>query len=190
MKPRHLTFVLVLLASTSLHAQDGPPPAGHRPPSPLIEALDTDKDHKLSADELTAAPSSLLKLDADGDGSLSKDELRPKPPGKKDAESTEADSKESTDEPQGPPPEEKEDRKRPVPPLIAALDTDKDGTLSATEIQNATESLKTLDENKDGELTRDELRPKRPEGDEAGHQGPPHGGKGSRSGRPPGPPRE
>ena len=69
---------------------------------------------------------------------------------------------------------------RPVPPIIAALDTDKDGVISASEIANAPASLKTLDKNNDGQLTRDELRPpKPPKGgpgggpDAKGPQGPP-----------------
>lgn len=59
---------------------------------------------------------------------------------------------------------------RPVPPLVAALDTDSDGTISAAEIDKAPESLKKLDKNGDGKLTMDELRPQRPEGD--GPRGP------------------
>ncbi len=44
-------------------------------------------------------------------------------------------------------------------PLLAALDADGDGTISATEIDQAAQSLKTLDKNGDGSLTIDELRP-------------------------------
>ncbi len=53
--------------------------------------------------------------------------------------------------PEGPP--------RPVPPLHAALDADADGVISAAEMQNAANALKGLDQNGDGELTPDELRP-------------------------------
>lgn len=49
---------------------------------------------------------------------------------------------------------------RPPPnPILVALDADKDGELSASEIENAAKALKTLDKNKDGKLTREELRP-------------------------------
>ncbi len=48
-----------------------------------------------------------------------------------------------------------------APPLIKALDTDGDGAISSSEIANASTSLATLDKNGDGNLTRDELRPKR-----------------------------
>ena len=44
-------------------------------------------------------------------------------------------------------------------PIIAALDTDGDGELSAKEIDNAATALRTLDKNKDGKLTRDEFLP-------------------------------
>jgi hypothetical protein len=76
----------------------------------------------------------------------------------------------------GPPPGKdgakgpKQGERRPAPPLVAALDTDKDGTISAAEIDNAPESLKTLDKNHDGKITMEELRPPRPEGD--GQKGP------------------
>ena len=45
-------------------------------------------------------------------------------------------------------------------PVIAALDADGNGEISAAEIKNATAALKKLDGNLDGKLTNDELRPK------------------------------
>ncbi len=44
-------------------------------------------------------------------------------------------------------------------PLMAALDTDQDGTLSAAEIANASKSLLKLDTDGDGVLSAEELRP-------------------------------
>jgi hypothetical protein len=44
-------------------------------------------------------------------------------------------------------------------PLVAALDTDRDNTLSATEIAAAAKALLTLDRNSDGQLTSDEMQP-------------------------------
>lgn len=47
----------------------------------------------------------------------------------------------------------------PVDPLGSALDKDGDGTLSAVEIDQATETLRALDKNGDGALTLDEIGP-------------------------------
>jgi len=53
--------------------------------------------------------------------------------------------------------------RRPPPRIIAALDLNHDGVISADEIAKAPESLKKLDKNGDGQLTPDELRrPVRP----------------------------
>ena len=65
-------------------AQFGGPdraPRFHPPPNPLMEALDTNHDGVLSADEIASAAASLKKLDKNGDGQLTQDELRPPPPG-------------------------------------------------------------------------------------------------------------
>ena len=47
----------------------------------------------------------------------------------------------------------------PPSPVMIALDTDGDGELSAKEIENAPAALKTLDKDKNGKLTENELRP-------------------------------
>ncbi len=63
----------------------GPPggPQGDRPPPPpIIQALDTDRDGELSADEIKAAATNLLKLDTNKDGILSREETRPVPGGR------------------------------------------------------------------------------------------------------------
>ena len=44
-----------------------------------MEALDTNHDGILSADEIANASASLKKLDRNGDGQLTEDELRPPP---------------------------------------------------------------------------------------------------------------
>lgn len=44
-------------------------------------------------------------------------------------------------------------------PAFNALDTDRDGTISAEEINHASASLRTLDKNGDGQLTEEEVRP-------------------------------
>jgi hypothetical protein len=71
--------------------------------------------------------------------------------------------------------------RRPVPPLVAALDKNHDGVIDEQEIKDASDSLRSLDKNKDGKLTLDELRPPRPEGgDEPGARpgGPGRSGEG------------
>lgn len=44
-------------------------------------------------------------------------------------------------------------------PILAALDTDGDGVISAAEMEQSVKALKSLDKNGDGKLTEDELRP-------------------------------
>jgi len=50
------------------------------PPNPLMEALDTDKDGELSADEIAGAVAALKKMDKNNDGKLAGDEVRPPRP--------------------------------------------------------------------------------------------------------------
>jgi len=74
-------FVITLLATdfTTALAQppegrDGPPPARR---DHLREALDTNGDHELDADEIKNAAASLAKADKNGDGKIGHDEFRP-----------------------------------------------------------------------------------------------------------------
>lgn len=67
---------------------------------------------------------------------------------------------------------------RPPPPIMMALDANQDGQIDADEIAKASESLKKLDLNGDGVLTRDELMPPPPGGPEGfGQEPPPQGQK-------------
>jgi Ca2+-binding EF-hand superfamily protein len=50
------------------------------------------------------------------------------------------------------------------PPIVAALDKDDDGIISAQEIADSPDSLKTLDKNGDGQLTPDEYFGPKPDG--------------------------
>ncbi len=69
-------------------------------------------------------------------------------------------------------------------PVLSALDSDEDGTVSAKELKNAPKVLAKLDKDKDGQLTREELRPAfgggRGPGGPRGEGGP--GGEGRRGG--------
>src|SRR3954471_69671 len=130
----------------------GPGGPGHRPP-PFIAALDVNKDGVIDATELANASAALAKFDTNRDGQITTDALHPPRPA--DAPEPAADAP-----------------KRPVPPMLAALDTDGDGAISATELANAAASLVKLDKNGDGQLTPDEFM----------------GGRGPRGGKGPGGP--
>jgi hypothetical protein len=71
------------------------------------------------------------------------------------------------------------EHKRPMPPLIAALDANSDGVIDADEIAKAPESLKKLDKNGDGKLTPEECMPPRPQGGPGGEAR--HGGQGGQN---------
>jgi hypothetical protein len=145
-------------------------PRGGRGGPPLIMALDVNKDGKIDASELANAPKILAALDKNGDGKITMDELRPPRPA--DAPEPPADAP-----------------KRPAPPFFAALDTDKDGSISAAEMANAATALAKLDKNGDGVLTPDEIMGMpRGEGREGGERrGPRDGGGKDGQGGPRGP---
>lgn len=169
MKQHHIQIVLALAASLAASAQPPHPPGDRMPPSPVIGAIDADRDGSLSAAEIANAATALATLDANGDGSLIPDELRPRPP--EGAEGPKKGGK-----PAGPP--QGGPQKRPGPPIIGVLDGDHNGTISAEEIKASPEALKALDKNGDGTISPKELFPK----------GPPHEGGPKGGGRPPGPP--
>lgn len=119
--------------------------------SPIVRALDADKNRELSAEEIANAPAALRALDRDNDGSVSVADFRPAGAPERFARKERPDA--SAGKGRGP------GRGRPVDPVMLALDADGDRVLSATEIGNATASLRALDANSDGKLTPDELRP-------------------------------
>jgi hypothetical protein len=75
---------------------------------------------------------------------------------------------------------------RPPNPVMEAIDKNKDGTLSADELKNATKALAALDKNKDGKIDREEMRPQFDRGQGGRGEGRPgQGGQGGRGeGRP------
>ena len=160
------SVITVLSLGTGLHAQDnGPadrPQCEHGPHGkpPFMKALDADGNGSIDSTELANAPAALATLDKNSDGQITADELRPPLP--------EGAPK--------PPVDEANHAPKFSPPFIAALDVDKDGTISAAELANATEELRTLDKDNDGILSREEFCGVPPEGGRPGgeprHHGP------------------
>lgn len=71
---------ITVLASLSSLAQNADPGEGNRaerPVSPLVVALDTNKNGEIDASEIANAVAALKTLDKNGDGKLSADEIRP-----------------------------------------------------------------------------------------------------------------
>jgi Ca2+-binding EF-hand superfamily protein len=121
-------FLLSLIVASGLAQNGGPPPRL------ALRALDTDQDGKLSAQELQAAPHSLLKLDRNQDGQLTPDELLPRP----------ENSGASSDE---------------LVTQLMAFDKNGDGVLTPEEVPARMKNLfERADSNHDGKLTPDEIR--------------------------------
>lgn len=135
MKTTTIPLGLALLSGIAV-AREPQEPEGHRPPPPvppILAIFDADRDGTISADEIDAASDALEKLDGNQDGQITREELRP---------------------PNG--------HRPPQPPVIAALDTDRDGTLCGDELEGAPDSLLGLDMNGDGELSPQEIHPHGP----------------------------
>ncbi len=159
MKPVKIVSLVLTLSGVTFASAQAPEGAGPRRgpggrgPGPVIRALDADKNGEISAAEITNAAVVLRTLDANNDGALAAAELRPMH--RAGAPAPTADGTRPGRHAGGPP----AGARGPVDPVMLALDADSDRTLSAAEIANAPRSLAALDANKDGKLTRDELRP-------------------------------
>ena len=116
----------------------------------------------------------LMAFDANGDGKLSRSELPERFRGIFDRGDENKDGFLTADEirkvaaAQAPPPETggrggREGGGRGemnfirMDPILAAIDINGDGILSAVEIRNAADAIRKLDKNGDGKITRDEL---------------------------------
>jgi hypothetical protein len=111
---------------------------------PVLDALDADRDLTVSPREIDNAPAALRKLDINYRGELTAEEcgLFIGPNSVPSALLAQL-------------------RRRFMSyhPVLAALDADHDGEISAWEMEHAAASLKKLDRNHDGYLTADELIP-------------------------------
>ena len=123
-------------------------------PPPIAATLDADTNGVLSAAEIEQAPSQLLKLDQNGDGQLSAEELCPGGFGRGGQECPWGGQGQGRGA----------CAKGQNSVLLVIFDTDKDGALTSAEINGAPAALKALDKNGDGELTADEIRPLRGQG--------------------------
>ena len=164
-------FGMAMTAMVSF-AQDagGKGKEGKRQAPPLVSALDVNSDGVIDAKEIADAPQNLKKLDKNNDGKLTADELRPaRPAGAAEGDKPEGEKKAG----------EGKDMKRPVSPLMSALDANGDGVIDEKEMAGSAEALKKLDKNADGKLEGDEIRPAAPEGVEGGkrHEGGKKAGK-------------
>lgn len=179
-----LAVLFGVASAASLLAQGpgGPPPGagGHGPhhgppPNVLFDALDTNHDGVISADEMTNASASLKALLKNGATELRHEDLRPPRPAppQDGGEAAGPDS----DHHRPKPPEGRLDEQNagregrphhgpPPNPLFDALDANHDGTISASEIDNAPAALKALLKNGATQLKREDLRPPRPPQDQ------------------------
>jgi hypothetical protein len=207
MKMKHLTAVALAfgLPLVAAVAQDdappqGPPPDGanqgppdgmppqggprrgmRRTPPPIIQALDTNHDGVIDADEIANAPAALKALlDKSGKEQLTLRDLMGMPPrrggmgpggGQGQGFGPGPGQGQGGDQgpdagPPGPPPDGTNGVAGPrgpgrgmrrIPPIFAALDTNHDGMIDASEIANASAALKTLDKDGTGQLTVREL---------------------------------
>lgn len=161
-------------------------PGGGRPNAEMLERLfsqaDKNNDGKLSRDEIPEERREMLgrlldRLDDDGDGAVTKEqflramqrlsETGRRPDGNPEGKPNAADRPGTKPEgrPEGKPEGKPESRPTAgagfLPPLLGALDANKDGEISGEEIEQAAKALRTLDQNGDGKLTRDEIAPRR-----------------------------
>jgi len=117
----------------------------------MLMTFDTNKDGQLERSEVPERIQGIFdRADANKDGKLTSDEI------KKSAAAAPQPNRGGREGREG-----REGGRGPAgfaDKLLTALDTNKDGVLSADEMANAPASLRTLDLNKDGQLTPDEYR--------------------------------
>lgn len=152
-------------------------------PGEVFKRMDRNGDGKLTADDLPEQGRDRFKafaerVDADKDGAISEEEFRkaPRPeggPGRDGGPRREGGPGEGEPRRDGPPREGEPRREGgpfqggprvgmafPVAPIMAAIDSNKDGEISADELAAASSELRKLDKNGDGKLGREEIMPR------------------------------
>lgn len=125
-----------------------------RPAPPLFEALDTDKDGRLSSAEIDAASGALKKLDSDGDGAIDREELRAAAPrrGARDERDREPRRRQR-------PGAERAGFAERITQRLLERDEDGDGKLSADELPGRMQDrMEFIDKNSDGFIEEKELK--------------------------------
>ena len=112
---------------------------------PILKALDADRDERISADEIKSSVDSLASLDKDQDGKLVEEEVA------MSTGSRSNDGGRSGGRIRG--------GAMRFMPVNRVLDVNEDRELSESEIKNASAMLVKLDENKDNQLTSNEVSP-------------------------------
>lgn len=129
MKTLPCLLVLTMLPTPALLGQGG----GQPPPRLVLQALDTDHDGQLSAAEIEAATTSLLKLDRNHDGQITPEEYSPK-----------LEDKTATND---------------LLTRLMAMDRNGDGVLTKDEVpERMVAMFDRGDTNHDGKLTADEIK--------------------------------
>jgi Ca2+-binding EF-hand superfamily protein len=148
--------VMLALAAQDRGSDPGQP---MRPMSRVAAAIDADHDGAISAAEMRAAPAALRTLDTNHDGQLSLDELRPAfdgrgPRGRGDG-GFEGRGGRGGDEGRGAPAASADE----LTETVMSFDRNGDGKLDRAEVPDRFQGLfERADADKDGTLTRDELK--------------------------------
>ena len=135
---------------------------------PVMTALDADADDMLSEEEVSNAPNALAVLDADGSNSLTADELVPqfgRGPGGRPGGRTGNGPGAGPGGGRGPGAGQGPGGGGPAGmfqrfPVLAALDADSSGDISAAEMRDSASALAALDADQSGTLALNELMPR------------------------------
>jgi Ca2+-binding EF-hand superfamily protein len=155
MKMAALFFVTIAVFAQPPQGGEGGPPSFFRM-SPILNAVDVDRDGALSSAEIANAPAQLRKLDKNGDGKLTQDEAgmqtgRGGPGGGRGRGEEEGSGVGDEPPAQAPSAEDLTD-------TLMMFDANHDGKLEKSEVPERMQGLfERGDTNHDGVLTKDEI---------------------------------